>query len=98
MTFGNITKTVAAIKALNFSVSLWVHPYINVACAEYSEVGQLNGIFLLYKATLGFAVSGIIVIMFLQKGYFSLRPLREKRARWTRNPLVEGFHQQHSSD
>ncbi|KAB0798841.1 hypothetical protein PPYR_06721 [Photinus pyralis] len=41
--FANISKTVDYIKSFNFTVSLWVHPFINTDCVGHLSVARDRG-------------------------------------------------------
>lgn len=41
--FSNINETVKYIKSLNFTVSLWVHPFINTDCTKYLNLARKYG-------------------------------------------------------
>nr|XP_022906258.1 uncharacterized family 31 glucosidase KIAA1161 [Onthophagus taurus] len=43
--FTNILDTVAQIKGLGFTVSLWVHPFVNIDCYQ-TDVGLANNYFI----------------------------------------------------
>lgn len=40
--FDNINSTVQTIKELNFTVSLWVHPFVNHNCEDIMTYGEEN--------------------------------------------------------
>ncbi|KAF5297324.1 hypothetical protein FQA39_LY12163 [Lamprigera yunnana] len=41
--FSGINETVTYIKSLNFRVTLWVHPFINLNCKKYLETARKYG-------------------------------------------------------
>ncbi|KAF5297325.1 hypothetical protein FQA39_LY12164 [Lamprigera yunnana] len=41
--FSGINETVTYIKSLNFRVTLWVHPFINLDCKKYLETARKYG-------------------------------------------------------
>ncbi|KAF2905133.1 hypothetical protein ILUMI_01041 [Ignelater luminosus] len=43
--FGDINNTVAKIKSMNFTVTLWTHPFVNIDCVKYREIGRRYGYF-----------------------------------------------------
>lgn len=41
--FGNISKLVKDLKQEGFRVTLWIHPFVNDDCQNYSTIGKEKG-------------------------------------------------------